>query len=554
MILLKLIGLLQKIEKNGGIKGGVSHSFSFQGGRMGRPRRWARQRRKSGAGFYKETSSLIYPIDEGINRRYVYFDKFKNKYMEVYEQGPIDVGQDQLIFELKDILNKAKQIQIKREKSFIEQLKSAKLIAEFNDSELFEGSLDNMRINYSNREIVNQYLSFLSKALISEEVKETLNEIIKVNVVQDSFQKALGEMGEKYPEEFFTKMSAAQEKNMTNKLQGLTWKYITETVKNDPRFIKSQIDFNRIKPINPGIQSALEGLGKISNVSKNKVMKVLKDRKLIGDINISGLNNNITGAIGEITNYLALTLGDRGKNFKSSTKSIGNEYGKTDLFTTITFPELTDKAKNLIRSISFSVKSSSLADDDSFARPAKLADQSSLTTRYEQIRNFIPNVDTGSLNKLFFHINNQLANQMAISKNKSIVEILGFASINWMFKDIVQEEQNASEGKDLNFYIINGKIIPVSMIFEFMEVQVENIGNHPEGIGRPSFRSPSPTVGDYYYKERDYQNRVELMRKENSRSVVWNEMRNYVEDKSGLGFYLNTARIKSMLRVENLKS
>ncbi len=514
----------------------------------------SQRRKKSNISDYFGPSSYIIPEEQAKENRYIYFDKFKDFYAP---NTPI-IDEEKILNDLTEMLRQARDIQLEREKTFTKKIKDN------TDKNISNFDPDLITPNMSSDTFQN-YQNFLENALTIQGMRDSIfTPLTKDNTIfLTSVRKALDQMlldGKNY-----TKIMEKDETAFTERFRSLLWDEIVSQLINNG----VNIDPKKLK-LDSGISEALSGFGKITSRSKSKIYRYLKNAKttkkkqlskrndkIFQDLNFSGLHSNLIGMADEIGNYLAFYLKSElpsGGKISYTAAYKGSENKKTDISLIVGFPE--EFGNQLLQQVNISAKAASLIKEG-FRTQAKFAEKSSLQQRYDEIRKFLGNkISERGLNEVFYHINNQLANRNPV-EGDSILNILSFASLNFMFEGMVEEIKSDSLSKgDLNFFLLAGQLIPSSTIFDLMLVSIEDSKANPRGIARASFEGPPITPRDYYYNKENYEE-VSLMYPGNTteghRHLPWERMRDWLEKKSKMGFYLNTARIFKMLELDRAK-
>lgn len=496
----------------------------------------------------------------GIERGYVYFNKFKSYYTKKLFPS-VDSSQKLLsmLNRTQDILLKARDIQVKREKSFIEQIRSAGYPINSNLTKFFGSDRPYLKVtptDYSQSKIVQEYSKFLHNFLVNEQLARSVEEILTNSKVFEAFKRVVQRWASEQMLSEKIDLKAS-----TQKLYNDIWKEISLVYNKDPRVGDLQLP----EELDDNLLSAFKGIGTLYNETIIKGM--IKNSK-IDETELNKLHSGLKGATDEVINVILMKFKEM-DNIKietdyKGTSQINKEntsYGKVDLSTLTTF---SINGQKIFRRINFSAKSPGLIKTKNSSRRynTKLADLGVLRTRETEIYSFLnasfgndigPNLN---FNELFFMIRNHLANDITFKENQSVTKIIAYSAINWMFKDSIQELETTES--DLNFFLVNGKIIPTSVIFDFMIQKIKGIGSNPAGIVKITRKNPGALRDWYYTKEvyNDIQSHLGPMNKvpgESQKSYAWNLVKDYVLDNSKIGFQINTARIYSMLELENLK-
>lgn len=513
---------------------------------MGENRFYAEQRGTSYKEYYGSKSFII-PEEQAKENRFVYFAKLSSYYHSSDSGNEISKEIKQDVYNrLNQILEAAKQIQLKREASFVKQMQSANS-KEFGDFEF--GDYKNALTLSTNTDLLNKYREYFSQAIMAEGIKENVYASLNHEDFYLAMQTTLDEMLIKHGKDFFKNIEKNSEITFTNEFKTKLWINLRNNLLKDIKGVNSL-------PIDKNILEAFGGLGKIKNASKSKITQYLKGEGIKNiydpkDLNLRGLHNNITGIKDELSSFFALQLKKAFPESKVTyeSKYTGGEFTKTDLTQIVHIP---DEKDIISRKINISAKATNIVQKN-YRTEAKFAEKSSLTLRYGEISKYT-GISQESFSELFYNINNQIANGITI-KDKSILEILALASINFMFGptvgNITKEMKNGNG--EINLFLIGGQLIPSSMIFSFMQIKVKELVEAPNKIARVSFGKPPQTIGEYYYTATNYYKEASVYAEDNTshRTLPWQHMRKWLEDKATMGFYLNTAKIFDMLKIEN---
>ncbi len=506
--------------------------------------------RGSGYKNYDYGKRFIIDQNTAVKNRFIYFAKFSSEYKP--DSFSID---NNVMLSLKLILEKARDVQEAREKIFVRGLNSSLKDTQKN----FDLSLFDKRTSDDTFKIYQQFLQDnLTVAGLRDTIFEALtknNNALFLYAVRQTLNKLVSSQS-------YSKILSEDEEKFTSSFRETLWKEIVVQLKQSDL----KIDFNTLE-VDESLKEALSGFGIIAERSKSKVVKFLKNAEkkdpdaLFSELRFEGLHSNLIGMADEIGNYLSIKLksemekGNSKVNFSPDYQ--GSKNKKTDISMTIDFPELPKTLQK--HKISISAKASTITKDG-FRTQAKFADKASLKTRYQEIENFFPkknSISKEDLNKVFYHINNSLANNLSVQSD-NILNILATASLNFMFEGMVEELKTKNKkAESLNFFLVGGKIIPSSAIFNLMLTVVQDIGLNPKGIARVSFQKTSTTAGEYYYNSNNYdkltsiyaENATQTGDMTRSLSRPYSRMRDWLEKEAKLGFYLNTARIFNMLNL-----
>lgn len=510
-------------------------------------RKFVEQRSNNYTDYY---GSKAFIIEESVAKknRYIYFAKFRDQYIKK-DNTFRDTDLNKKLFQM---IARARDIQIKREIAFVKKIQTynKEIAKDFDPSLITPGmSQKNFKV----------YENFLENFLTVEGVRDAIFKPLTKDhsIFLNSVQETLDSMISKKID--YRKIDPQDEKIFTDSFRSALWGNISGRLEQKITNLKAS-DLG----VDEHIREGLSGFGKITSRSKSKIYRYLKNGEKRSDeffkeLDFNKLHSNLVGMADEIANYLAFKMrakvgsGNSKIGFRAGYE--GSENRKTDLTMTVVFPK--EDGKEILQGINISAKAATLTKDD-FRTPSKFAEKSSLNLRYDEIRKFTDRkINQEKLNEVFYHINNQLANRMSIA-DSGILNVLSSVSINFMFEGMVEEINAKAKVGDgiLNFFLLGGKLVPSSVIFDLMLTVIEEVGENPTGIARASFEGPPITPGDYYYDKENYEQVRSFFNGEDlnvHRTLPWQRMRNWLEEKSKMGFYLNTARIFKMLDLENLK-
>ena len=484
--------------------------------------------------------------------RFVYFGLFGNDYsnQDRYKRPNFQENNfyDNLIEKWIQIFKNAADIQRKNEQQFIsnsdfymEDLKNDPLMSEY------------MIKIKSEKDPAKQIVNFFQTALINEEISKMFEDLNE-KVIQEAFEKGL----RIFKKNFKLPENEEEAKKQTEILYSNVLDNLIEIVS-----LKKPSSASIMENLK-GSQAAikiLKTLGYIreeGRTGKKRIVMRYLTNEAVSQKDFDNFKSSYIGIKEEIFRMLSVNL-KGSKNIKveysgteSSSKS--GTYQKTDI--KVILPGDKKKIPNV--NVNFSVKSANFANKSDFIIPAKLVGEGSLDSRYQEIYQELEKFGGGKsrksdLNKLFYIINNELIRTTKNIDIPEILNILAFVSMRYMFNmEDFQEIEKNKNTKNLNFFLIGGKIVPFSIVFELMGERLDkDLKDRSKDIVSAHLKPPSKSITYQYYLAREKEN-IPSIEDVSARRAAWIWGRDFVEKQGKMSFYLKTNEIFKIFNLKNI--
>ena len=497
-----------------------------------------------------------------IENRYAYFGDYLNEYQ------PIDTTkllmkkskEKHVYLSWMRIMENALTLLEKREKKLNTALKELK-------TKMLQDKTSNILKLSGKNDAVSQaedYIKLINYVYIDNEVSTILNEQLP-SILSDGINIAI----EKYTNNF-----NINEMN-SNKINSIFWNdvysYIKETFKSYSSTlgskisgIEGQIDSEAIK--------MLTAYGKIE-FNNSKAANQLSER-LIDNLSfkpVSPDESRIKGVSGELTGLISSAVRSNINGSNSKFKSTGlNTHAegirkglqiKTDMEATyepITINNVKiPKIKFLFNIKRAGMKLEKSGDPENLQfihSPPKIEGFSKIqdALAWMKVSNPDFSMTKHDFNLFMYHFNNEIIRNKGkrLNSANAVVQMLSYSILSFMFdeKDIQEVKDIGKTGNDTTLlFIINGKIIPVSLIFKMMLNKVEGMLVKNYKIINVQVLGPQKSnVLAAYQDQKEEEMKDGIPWKRDSR---WNFARDWIEERSTVSFQFYIEEIKNQLKL-----
>lgn len=444
------------------------------------------------------------------------------------------------------IFKSAADLQRKNENDFLKN--SDYYLKDLKDDPLLSDYVANIK---TEKDTTKQLTNFFQTVLINEEIGKMF-EGLDEKIIQKAFQTGLQNF-------IFKKIETKQEAKKATEdfYESVLDILITNVSKQRPGL---QQIMSKLKNSSAAVE-ILKTLGYIREESysgkKRIIMRFFNKDETLSQKDFDNFKSSYIGVREELIRLLAVGLKGN-KNIKvdylgTTGKEKSSAYQKTDI--KIGIPG--DRGKIPDFNINFSVKSANFADSSSFVIPAKLVGEGSLATRYQEIfqelEKFGGRSGKDDLNKLFYSINNELIRRNTNLDIPEILNVLAFVSMRYMFNmEDFQEIEKKQNKKNLNFFLIGGKVVPFSIVFELMSDRLKQDAlDRSKDIVSVSLKPPTKSITYQYYLARK-NNKIPFVENQSARRSAWEWGRDFVEDNGKMAFYLKTNQIFKIFNLKNI--